>query len=273
MGDQHDLHVTEWGKGDRVVLVHGGTPGGGSMAFDAQRELEEDWHLVLPDRPGHGQSPRQGREDFERDANLLGPLLSVRSHLVGHSYGGVVALCMAQRSPEAVRSLTLIEPPAFCFAMGDPAVAAMAKANRELFEHPPENPVDMMRTFFSLVGIDMQIPDPAPEPFLPIAEAFARDLGDIRGPDEARIDVDALKAGGFPVQILTSGRIRGFEGIADAIAEQTGGHHIVVSGTDHTVQNAGDRVNPLLERFWSAAQEGEKEIEPGKNSQNEKEGA
>jgi pimeloyl-ACP methyl ester carboxylesterase len=273
MDDRYELHVTEWGKGDQVVLVHGGTPGGGSVAFAAQKVLEDHWHLVLPDRPGHGESPRQGREDFERDANLLGPLLRGRSHLVGHSYGGVVALCMAEHSPDAVKSLTLIEPPAFCFATGDPAVAAMATANRELFEHPPESPVDMMRTFFALVGIDMQIPDPAPEPFLPIAEAFARDLGDIRGPDEASIDVDVLNTGGFPVQILTSGRIAGFEGIADAIAAQTSGHHIVVSGTDHTVQNAGDRVNPLLESFWSAAEEDEKEIKSGNDSQNEKEGA
>jgi pimeloyl-ACP methyl ester carboxylesterase len=251
MTDVNQMHVTEWGNGDRVVLVHGGTPGGGAAAFAAQKDLEQRWHLVLPDRPGHGQTPRQGREDFERDAGLIAPLLEGGSHLVGHSYGGIVALTMAVRQPDAVRSLTLIEVPAFCFAKGDPVVDEMARANRELFTNPPEDPVETMRTFFGLVGIDMQIPDPAPEPFLPIAEAFARDFADIRGPDEAQIDPEDLTAGGYPIQVLTSGRVAGFEGIADAIAKQTGAVHVVVPDTDHSVQNAGEPVNRLFEAIWS----------------------
>ncbi len=247
------IHTTEWGSGPRAVLVHGGTPGGGASAFEAQRELEGHWHLVLPDRPGHGQSPRQGREDFERDAELVGPLLGTGAHLVGHSYGGIVALYMAARRPGVVRSLTLIEPPAFCFAHGDPVVDEMARANRELFDHPPADPVATMRTFFGLVGIDVDIPDPAPDGFLPIATAFAKGVADIRAPDEAEIDPGELTAGGYPVQVLTSGRTPGFEHIADAIADQTGGEHVVVPGTDHVVQNAGAPVNELLERFWRVA--------------------
>jgi pimeloyl-ACP methyl ester carboxylesterase len=253
MLDDAGVHVTEWGNGPTAVLVHGGTPGGGAMAFAAQQELAARWHLVLPDRPGHGQSPRQGREDFERDAALLAPLLDGGAHLVGHSYGAMVALYMAVAQPESVRSLTLIEAPAYCFAVGDPAVDDMARANREFFEHPPADPVEMMRTFFAMVGIDMDLPDPVPDGFLPIAQAFADDFRDIRGPDEAQIDARDLVAGAYPIQILTSGRTAGFEGIARALAEQTAGTHIVVPGTDHTVQNAGEPVNQLLETFWRAA--------------------
>lgn len=253
MPNDNQLHVTEWGDGERVVLVHGGTPGGGAMSFAAQEVLSERWHLVLPDRPGHGQSPRQGREDFERDAALIQPLLGERSHLVGHSYGGMVALCLAVERPEAVRSLTLIEPPAYCFAKRDPIVEEMGKANRELFEHPPADPVELMRRFFTLVGLDIEIPDPAPEPFLPIAEGFALDFADIRGPDEAEIEPDRLTAGGYPIQVLTSDRTAGFEVIAEAIAAQTGGAHVVMPGTDHTVQNAGAPVNELLETLWLAS--------------------
>jgi pimeloyl-ACP methyl ester carboxylesterase len=244
----------EWGdRGNpRVVLVHGGTPQGGAVAFAAQQELEKRWHLVLPDRPAHGETPREGREDFERDAALLAPLLDDASHLVGHSYGGVVALYMAVSRPTAVRSLTLIEPPAFCFAPDDLAVVEMARANRELFEQPPDDPVVMVNTFFGLVGIDMQLPDSAPTE---LAQAIAQTLMDIRGPDEAQIDADALSAGGYPIQVLTSGRTAGFEGIAEKIAEQTGGRHIVVPDTDHTVQNAGTPVNQLLESFWTTAGE------------------
>ena len=246
--DNH-VNVTEWGQGPRVVLVHGGTPGGGQFAFNAQRELEQRWHLVVPDRPGHGQSPRQGREDFERDAELLAPLLDDRAHLVGHSYGAIVALYIAARHPRAVASLTLIEPPAFWFGAGNPAVDAMARTNRELFETPSADRAHTVRTFFALVGIDIQFPDPFPVPLLAIADDFAN----IRGPYEGHIDAAELITGGYPIQVLTSGRIAGFEGIAEAIAKQTGGDHLVVPGTDHSVQNAGEKVNPILEQLWSAA--------------------
>jgi pimeloyl-ACP methyl ester carboxylesterase len=243
------LHVTQWGDGPRAVLVHGGTPGGGSFGFHAQKELEKRWQLILPDRPGHGDTPRRGREDFERDADLLAPLLGDRSHLVGHSYGGIVALYMAVMRPAAVASLTLIEPPAFCFATGNPAADEMARANRELFENPPADTAELMRTFFALVGINIVIPDPPPAAMLD----FAPDFSDIRGPDEAAINPADLTAGGYPILVMTSGRTAGFEAIAQAIAEQTGSTHVVIPNTDHVVQNAGRPVNRLLDLIWSGA--------------------
>src|SRR5262249_56751670 len=45
---------------------------------------------------------------------------SERAHLVGHSYGGVVSLLAAARQPSAVRSLCVIEPPAFGLVRGRP---------------------------------------------------------------------------------------------------------------------------------------------------------
>jgi len=246
-----ELHVTEVGHGPRVVLIHGGDPGGGAPAFDAQKDLEKRWTLVMPDRPGHGRTPRHGREDFERDAKLLSPLIAEQpAHLVGHSYGGIVALYIAARQPDSVRSLVLIEPPAFWFAPDNPAVAEMARSNRELFENPPDDPVEMIKRFFALVGMNFPLPDdlpmPRPQPLVDIAKV----LGDIRGPDEGNIAVGSLIAGGYPILVLTSGRIAGFEGIAEAIAAQTGGEHLVITGTDHAVQKNGDAVNPLLERIW-----------------------
>jgi hypothetical protein len=149
--------------------------------------------------------------------------------------------------------LTLIEPPAFCFAHGDTAADTMARTNRELFENPPADPVQMVNQFFALVGIDMALPDPAPEPVVELAAAMARDLADIRPPDEAQIDPADLVAGGYPIQVLTSGRTQGFEAIAAGLADQTGARHHVVPDTDHVVQNAGAPVNQLLEDLWHQA--------------------
>jgi pimeloyl-ACP methyl ester carboxylesterase len=98
-----------------VVMVHGSAQGsrvGGERHFSAQERLaEQGWQVVVPDRPGHGRSPDPGRpDDAEADGEWVAGLLGEGAHLVGHSFGGCVALAAAARRPGAVRSLTLIEP-------------------------------------------------------------------------------------------------------------------------------------------------------------------
>ncbi|HZR43367.1 MAG TPA: alpha/beta fold hydrolase, partial [Ktedonobacteraceae bacterium] len=89
------LHVEKQGSGPRVVFVHGGEQAGGSIAFAPQFPLAHTFTLILPDLPGHGQSPAQGPKNVERDALLIAELLGDGAHLVGHSYGGAVALTAA----------------------------------------------------------------------------------------------------------------------------------------------------------------------------------
>ena len=122
------IHITRWGdSGPRVVLVHGSMQGssvGGAQHFAAQERLaERGWRLVVPDRPGHGLSPSPGRpDDAEADGAWVADLLEDGAHLVGHSFGGCVALAAAAKRPQAVRSLTLIEPALQNLAPRDPRV-------------------------------------------------------------------------------------------------------------------------------------------------------
>ena len=74
--------------------------------------------LIAPDQAGHGRQPAwDGQADLHdqtyHDALALAP---ERFDLVGHSFGATVALRIALRHPERVRSLTLIEPPLFAAA-------------------------------------------------------------------------------------------------------------------------------------------------------------
>ena len=250
------VHSSSWGPYP-AVLVHGGTPGGGSDAFAAQRPLAAKRQLLLPDRPGHGQTPGRGREDFERDADLLASLLGTGgAHLVGHSYGGVVAIYMAARRPELIRSLTLIEPPAYWLAADDPVVAAMSAENRELTEHTPTDPRETIDRFFALVGIPaLPAALDRSRPLPPPLAAAARVVVGLRGPWEGSVPMAALVAGGYPIQLLTSGCTAGFEGIAEAFVTGAGATHVVVPGTHHAVQEAGEQVNVMLEAFWSAAED------------------
>ncbi|MQA93072.1 MAG: alpha/beta fold hydrolase, partial [Gemmatimonas sp.] len=102
------LHVHRWGSGPTVVLIHGGVLGG-REAWRAQRPLTERWTLLAPDRPGHGMSP-DARQDFEPEATLVADqLLGAPVHVVGYSYGAIVAMLAAAQRPHGVRTLTVVE--------------------------------------------------------------------------------------------------------------------------------------------------------------------
>jgi pimeloyl-ACP methyl ester carboxylesterase len=120
-----DLHVTTLGDGEPVVFVHGSFVQGGA-SWDGQRPLADTYRLLLVDRRGYGASPpAPGGEDFERDAADIAELLGDGAHLVGSSYGAVVSMLAAGQRIEAVRSLTIVEPPAFGYALDSPAARAM----------------------------------------------------------------------------------------------------------------------------------------------------
>jgi pimeloyl-ACP methyl ester carboxylesterase len=103
----------------RVVLLHGSVTNA-ALSWGGQAALADRFELVLPNRPGFPPNPPLERVDFDEDAVWLESVVRPGDHLVGHSYGGVVALIAAPRLPLA--SLTVIEPPAFGVARGDPAV-------------------------------------------------------------------------------------------------------------------------------------------------------
>ena len=109
-----DLHVERRGSGPPVVLLHGFTGDGTTMDGLAQR-LEADAEVVVPDLVGHGRSCSPPNEaDYSVDAMTAhiaaigGVSESGSFHLVGYSMGGRVALTLACRHPELLRSLTLI---------------------------------------------------------------------------------------------------------------------------------------------------------------------
>jgi pimeloyl-ACP methyl ester carboxylesterase len=98
------------GAGQAVVLIHG-LPGT-AQDFDAVTERLPDQHTIAYDRPGFGFSDG-GYQPFDQQletlASLLHTLGAPRPVLVGHSYGGTLALAFAARHPEAVGGLVLVD--------------------------------------------------------------------------------------------------------------------------------------------------------------------
>jgi pimeloyl-ACP methyl ester carboxylesterase len=85
--------------------------------------LREQYLAVTPDLLGStnpGLWPIGAPVTVDDEARALAPLLAAApAHLVGHSFGGAVALQMALRWPERVLSLTLYEPVRFSLLLRD----------------------------------------------------------------------------------------------------------------------------------------------------------
>src|ERR1700704_3603229 len=111
------LEVERLGEGPPVLFIHGSVVRA-ALTWRKQRELAERWELILPNRPGFGKSPALARGDFEAEAPLFAELLGDGAHLVGHSYGAVIALHAAALRPQAVLSLTVSEPGCLRVAAG-----------------------------------------------------------------------------------------------------------------------------------------------------------
>ena len=100
------------GEGEPLVLVHG--LGGAASNWIALAPLVlPGRRLLVPELPGHGGSqPLPGKPGLDAYAESLGLLLeheaAAPAHVVGHSFGGAVALRLAIRRPELVGALVLV---------------------------------------------------------------------------------------------------------------------------------------------------------------------
>lgn len=122
------VEYRELGSGEPVVLLHSSGSSGAQWRALAQR-LGARYRVIAPDLYGYGGTADwPGRAPFhlECEAEIVLALLARgtgQAHLVGHSYGGAVALHIASRHSDLLRSLTLIEPVAFHLLRGTDAPA------------------------------------------------------------------------------------------------------------------------------------------------------
>ena len=229
--------------------MHGSVTGG-KRTWSEQRPLASRWTLLVVDRPGFGRSADVDRVDFDVDARLIADLVDRPTHLVGHSYGGVIALLAAARRPEAVRSLTVIEPPAFAVAAGYPEVDRVVTAMKEHWARGPREPEAFLRRFLELVGSDFRAPSPLPAEL----ERGARVLRDERGPWEAEIPLRDLATAAFPALVVSGGHHPAFDAVCDVLGARLGAERAVIPGRGHSVQRAGTTFNDRLEGFLLRAE-------------------
>jgi len=112
--DDWTLHYQRLGDGSDVVLLHGLSGDAASWHPAVLGRLAAVRCLTLVDLRGHGRSGRPASGYTTRHladdlARLLDALSIPRAHLIGHSFGGAVALHFALLHGDRARSLVLAD--------------------------------------------------------------------------------------------------------------------------------------------------------------------
>ena len=101
------------GEGPPVTLLHGFTQSGRSWR-ELIAHMPEGWRWIVPDLRGHGETRMRAGAECSMDA-CTDDLVAMweeldlrRTHLVGYSMGGRLALHVAARRPERLLSLLTI---------------------------------------------------------------------------------------------------------------------------------------------------------------------
>lgn len=129
------------GEGTPVVLLHC-TLSSKNQWRALSAMLGGGYRVIAPDLYGYGETPMPVQRDgftLLDEVNLVQSLLAEilppeePFHLVGHSYGGAVALRFCHRFPQRVKTLTVFEPVAFhLLEQGDPGLDPVLAMMREL---------------------------------------------------------------------------------------------------------------------------------------------
>ena len=109
------LNTHVFGSGPAVLAIHGLT--GHGRRWAALTDHLPGVRLVAPDLIGHGRSPWRPPWSIEHQVRALSAVID--EHIpageqpvvvVGHSFGGALALHLANRRPDAVKGLVLLDP-------------------------------------------------------------------------------------------------------------------------------------------------------------------
>src|SRR5262249_35448881 len=149
------------GRGEPVLLIHGSHIAGAFLPLMNEPSLA-NYRLIRYHRRGFAGSTKHedpfSIKDQAADALALLQHLGVeRAHIVGHSYGGLIALQLALDTPEVVHSLVLLEPALVRMvpSRGDMAKEAIVPAMRRYFEGDHAGAVDAF--FQHVIGPEWRV--------------------------------------------------------------------------------------------------------------------
>jgi pimeloyl-ACP methyl ester carboxylesterase len=117
-GDGVDLHVVTAGIGPPVILLHGFPENSRSWRRQMPELVSAGFSAWAPDLRGYNRSGRPLEQAAYRLDHLVADVAHLvnatghpRAHIVGHDWGGIIAWSFAQRYPELVDKLVILNAP------------------------------------------------------------------------------------------------------------------------------------------------------------------
>ncbi len=110
-----ELEYEVAGSGEPVILFHGGLLADENSTLVKEPALTDRYQVINYHRRGfagseHPEGHAQISDQVADAQGLLSHLGVERTHVVGHSLGGVIGIQLALDAPESVQSLALLEP-------------------------------------------------------------------------------------------------------------------------------------------------------------------
>lgn len=111
-----DLHYEVFGEGFPILLLAGGPGASNKLMLRLVPELQDSWQIIMLDQRGTGQSHLQvidtstiNLDDYVEDVEAVRRDLGAESLLLlGHSWGGMLAMAVAAKYPERVAGMILV---------------------------------------------------------------------------------------------------------------------------------------------------------------------
>ena len=124
------VRYVEAGAGPAVVMIHGNAGSVDDFDFKSLGQLCRDHRVIAVDRPGHGKSDRpDGSAALPVQTRMLHETLVklgvTCATLVGHSWGGALALAYALKYPNELSAIILLAPAAYADAGSDQFLRAL----------------------------------------------------------------------------------------------------------------------------------------------------
>jgi pimeloyl-ACP methyl ester carboxylesterase len=165
------------GSGEPLLLVHGAIVADSFDPMLEESDLTDHYRVITYHRRGFAGSAaappdRTPSNECGDAVALLDHLGAAKAHVVGHSYGGAVALQLALEVPDRVHSLALFEPPLLGVPSAESFFAGVAGVSEKFLagDHPAA-----LLAFLELVGG----PDPMSRLGALPESAYAQALSDL----------------------------------------------------------------------------------------------
>lgn len=248
------IHVTSRGVGSPLLFIHGDFSDGRLAWREQWDRLAEHHRLLIVDRRGCGKSPSEPKpytvaSEAADVLQVLDDQSAASAHLVGHSYGALIALEMAAQAPERVRSLHLIEPPLLALLPNDADVEKLSDSVREIYRCAEAWTAEQITlAFFSYVASPEFAASLPEKPIWPQLVATAKRVGLQQFPGDYAPEVLAQIDNELPIQVYRGEKSHpALRKLAAAVADALPGARLIdIPDAYHDVQRVHEPFHQAL---------------------------